>query len=190
MGFDLKGFKPNNEPLPDEPAWLADGDWAEEARKAYISWQQNTPGAHFRNDVWYWRPLWDFVCEVCDDILTEEDMEEGMSYPSSGLVISKTKAKKIAARLRKVDKDLEDHQIDHEKRKKDLPDEECDICDGTGRRNDDIGISARNVDPSYTCDWCNGKGTTRSYARKYTFDADNIRTFAEFCEYSGGFDIW
>ena len=189
MGFDLRGFKPNNEPLPDEPDWLADGDRAVEAKKAYVSWQQNTPGALFRNDVWNWRPLWNFVCEVCDDILTEEDMEEGMSYPSSGLVISKTKAKKIAARLRKVDKDLEDHQIDHEKRKKDLPDEECDLCHGTGRRNDDIGVLARIADPSYTCNGCNGKGTTR-YATLYTFDADNVRTFAEFCEYSGGFDIW
>ena len=29
-----------------------------------------------------------------------------------------------------------------------------------------------------------------SFAAFYTFDPDNVRTFAEFCEYSGGFDIW
>ena len=108
---------------------------------------------------------------------------------TTGHVISKIKAKKIAARLRKVDKDLEDHQINHEKRKKDLPDEECDLCDGTGRRNDDIGVSARNADPDYTCNGCNGKGTRRPFAASYPFDANNVREFEKFCNYSGGFDI-
>ena len=192
MGFDLRGFKPNNEPLPDEPAWLEQGDRAEEARKAYISWQQNTPGAYFRNEVWYWRTLWDFVCEVCDDILTEEDMEEGMGW--SGHVISKTKAKKIAARLRKVDKDLEDHQIDHERRMNNLPDEECDLCGGTGKRKDPLDEEKFSVFKSgpvreIHCDDCNGKGITRPFITKYHFKADNVRTFAEFCEYSGGFTI-
>ena len=188
MGFDLRGLKPNNEVKPDEPNWLAEGNWAEKEREAYFSWQQNTPGAYFRNNVWYWRPLWNFVCEVCDDILTQKDMEEGMT--NSGHVISKTKAKKIASRLRKMDKDLEDHQIGHERHMSNLKDVECDICYGTGRRNDDIGVSARNADPNYTCNGCNGKGTRRPFAASYPFDADNVREFGKFCSDSGGFDIW
>ena len=188
MGFDLRGLKPNNEVKPDEPNWLAEGNWAEKEREAYFSWQQNTPGAYFRNNVWYWRPLWNFVCEVCNDILTEKDMEKGME--NSGHVISKTKAKKIASRLRKMDKDLEDHQIGHERHMSNLKDVECDICYGTGRRNDDIGVSARNADPDYTCNGCDGKGTRRPFAASYPFDADNVREFGKFCSDSGGFDIW
>ena len=188
MGFDLRGLKPNDETRPDEPNWLDESDWAIDQREAWMSWQQNTPGAYFRNNVWYWRPLWNFVCEVCDDILTQKDMEKGME--NSGHVISKTKAKKIASRLRKMDKDLEDHQIGHERHMSNLKDVECDICYGTGRRNDDIGVSARNADPDYTCNGCNGKGTRRPFAASYPFDADNVREFGKFCSDSGGFDIW
>ena len=69
MGFDLRGLKPNDEIVPDEPNWLDESDWAVQQREAWSSWQQNTPGSYFRNNVWYWRPLWNFVCEVCDDCL-------------------------------------------------------------------------------------------------------------------------
>ena len=187
MGFDLRGLQPSDKPLPDSPNWLDEGDWAEKQRKAYFTWQHNTPGAYFRNNVWYWGPLWGFVCKVCDNILSEDDIKYGMT--NSGHVISKTKAKKIAAKLRKVDDNLEDHQLDYEKNLEELPDESCKICWGTGRRNDDIGVTARNADPNYTCNGCNGKGTRRPFAASYPFDANNIRKFGEFCDLSGGFEI-
>jgi len=78
MGFDLRGLKPNDEPVPDEPNWLDGNKWAIEQKEAWMSWQENTPGAYFRNNVWYWRPLWNFVCKVCNDIMTDDDMENGM----------------------------------------------------------------------------------------------------------------
>lgn len=34
----------------------------------------------------------------------------------------------------------------------------CEVCDGTGRRNDVIGRQARQQDPSYTCNGCDGAG--------------------------------
>jgi len=95
MGFDLSGMNPNltrQEPeLPPFPE-RTDKDW-----EKYHDWQEENCGTYFRNNVWWWRPLWNFVSSVCEDILTEKDIESG-SY-NDGHKISKTKAGKMAKRL-------------------------------------------------------------------------------------------
>jgi len=95
MGFDLSGMNPNltrQEPeLPPFPE-RTDKDW-----EKYHDWQEANCGTYFRNNVWWWRPLWNFVSSVCEDILTEKDIESG-SY-NDGHKISKTKAGKMAKRL-------------------------------------------------------------------------------------------
>ena len=75
MGFDLSGLNPNmTRPQPDLPPFpdRTDKDWAK-----YNDWQEENCGTYFRNNVWWWRPLWHFVTNICDDILTEKDMEQG-----------------------------------------------------------------------------------------------------------------
>jgi len=52
---------------------------------------------NFRNNAWWWRPLWQYVTETCQDILTEKDIESG-SY-NNGHLINEDKALKIARRL-------------------------------------------------------------------------------------------
>ena len=98
MGFDLSGMNPNltrQEPaLPPFPE-RTDGDW-----EKYHDWQEENSGVYFRNNVWWWRPLWNFVSSTCDSILTEKDIESG-SY-NDGHRISKTKADRIARRLFKL----------------------------------------------------------------------------------------
>ena len=37
--------------------------------------EEENPGVYFRNNVWWWRPLWNYVCEECDYILEEDDYE-------------------------------------------------------------------------------------------------------------------
>ena len=98
MGFDLSGINPNvSRPEPELPPFpeRTDKDW-----EKYHDWQEENCGTYFRNNVWFWRPLWNFVTGVCDDILTEKDIEKG-SF-NDGHKISKTKANKIAKRLFKL----------------------------------------------------------------------------------------
>ena len=54
-------------------------------------------GKYFRNNIWYWHPLWKYVCTNCEDILTKEEMEGG-SF-NDGIEISPIKAMQIANRL-------------------------------------------------------------------------------------------
>lgn len=45
--------------------------------------------------------------------------------------------------------------------------ERCDLCDGGGLRNDAIGRSAREDDPSYTCNGCRGTGRRRLWPTQW-----------------------
>lgn len=112
MGFDLHGLKPQENTKKPEilikhsSGWLIEDEAIQrEWYNAYEKWENENPGVYFRNNVWFWRPLWMYVCASCQDILTEKDMSKG-SY-NDGHKISKTKSKKIAARLRKMIKNLE-----------------------------------------------------------------------------------
>ncbi|QDP53414.1 MAG: hypothetical protein GOVbin4296_24 [Prokaryotic dsDNA virus sp.] len=118
MGFDVYGVKPqiNTEktdttlyPIYSELELLEDfkeqhklleGLTSEDRKKYWNSmerYEEDNPGVYFRNNVWWWRPLWHFVCQQCSDILSEEEMNAG-SY-NDGKVISKAKSKKISKRL-------------------------------------------------------------------------------------------
>ena len=76
-------------------------DKDEKLKKIYFEQQDGyeniNPGNYFRNNVWWWRPLWHYVCNSCDDILTEEDIEGGAS--NSGHKINADKALEIGVRL-------------------------------------------------------------------------------------------
>ena len=229
MGFDVNGLNPRiNKTLEDFPIYhkYEQMDWKYKYEKmeengekeAYINeyeaYNKSNPGIYFRNNVWYWRPLWTYVCSTCDDILSEENMEDGCS--NSGGKISKTKAIRIAKRLKSninkgyVDK-LEKADIET---RKGLPKEECYCCNGVGTRKgwegwqsktkwlkyhdsldapkseNSTSVGYKHAHSCKGCNCCKGTGKVDSFGAHYPFSADNVKEFAEFCEESGGFEIW
>lgn len=156
MGFDLCGVKP-----------------------------KNTKGEYFRNNCWYWRPLWDYVGEACKDFLTNNDMEMGGF--NDGHQISDSKAKRIAIRLEHLLRqgEVKRYEEEYKQQMKDIPDEKCDLCNGTGTRND-----KHTEYKKMKCNKCGGKGKVRPFDTVYPFEESNIKEFMEFCRNSGGFQIW
>ena len=79
MGMDVYGLAPKTK--GEKPTM----DWSlkpsDEESKAYFDakdiFEKENVGYYFRNNVWWWRPLWDYVYQLNDDILTEEDYEHG-----------------------------------------------------------------------------------------------------------------
>ena len=61
--------------------------------KQHGEFEAVNPGVYFRNNVWCWRPLWDYVCGSLD-CLTQEDWNEG--HTNNGHLISEEKAVAIA----------------------------------------------------------------------------------------------
>jgi hypothetical protein len=107
MGFDLFGVKPKEN--TKKPSLLKKdffdihNDLREEYRNLQTEYENNNKGIYFRNNAWWWRPLWIYVYDNCKDILTEKDYESG--HYNDGHKISDTKAKRIATRLTKLDKE-------------------------------------------------------------------------------------
>ena len=185
MGFDLYGLNPKGD-IP-KPVIT---DWQDEKQtKDFFKYQNETPGSYFRANVWYWRPLWQYVTVACEDILTEKDMERG-EY-NDGHRISKTKANRIASRLKNADKNGEimKYESEYKAYLKSLPEEDCNICEGTGVREDEIGKEAREKNEEYKCNGCLGEGKRDNFGTHYPFESEEVMRFAEFCEQSGGFEI-
>ena len=194
MGFDLSGLAPENinDFIKPSITW-GDGVTDEERSKYFEEldkFKENVPGDYFRANVWSWRPLWTYVCLVCDNILTDGDEHSG-SY-NDGHIISKTKSKRIASRLRRLYKSgqLDKYLDDRDKYLNELDPEECELCEGTGWRDDAIGKKAREADPLYSCNGCKGKGEKKNWQCSYYIDKEFVKEFAIFCEKSGGFEIW
>ena len=107
MGFDIYGLNPHNpnnavKPTIDPDDNPTETEW-KEYFKAIDDYETEVVGHYFRNNVWFWRPLWDFVCKNCSDILSEKNMIGG--HYNDGHKISKTKATRIGKRLKKLLRD-------------------------------------------------------------------------------------
>lgn len=138
-------------------------------------------GQYFRNSIWWWRPLWNYVNEVFPDILRGDDHEEG--HMNNGHLITKRKAERLAERLEAHLKSgaVRAYARQYGKKLRSLPKEKCLVCKGTGKRKDKSGTSI--------CYACKGEGTQDNFMRNYPFATANVREFANFCKRSGGFRI-
>ena len=190
MGFDLYGLNPASNDKPDVPDFINDEDGA----KAYFAWQDKTEGAYFRANVWYWRPIWAFVCGASDGIFTDKDRDYGNS--NSGHRISMTKSKRIAARLRKLDKggviqSWEDEMMEHYNKAKKHNENVQKTLDAITKNckkehGDDI-VPADYPEP-YNTQW-NEAYNQRDWGSSYPPSRKYIMEFANFAEHSGGFEI-
>ena len=195
MGFDLSGVNPKMNMKQEElPVYnkYNNMDWSDKMKaldndeklskqywKEYDEYQDANPGVYFRNNVWWWRPLWQFVCERFDDVLTEQDMERGCY--NDGHEITADKAMQIGIDLTCM---LEDGRIEayadrYEKELKELPQVDCSVCNGNNHGNH----------KKRDCKSCNQTGLRNDWACSYPFDVENVREFATFCLQSGGFTI-
>ena len=195
MGFDLSGLNPKMNMEPDDVPFYTElnktsftfryklFELSEDIKEKYYkdmdAWEDSNPGVYFRNNVWWWRPLWQFVCERFDDILTEKDMEHG-SY-NDGHEISADKAMKIGIELTSMLKSgrIKEYSDRYEADMKALPKVVCNRCNGNNHGN------RKKKD----CNPCNKTGERDDWATSYPFDVRNVEEFAKFCLESGGFSI-
>tara|TARA_B100000029_G_scaffold386023_1_gene381773 strand:- start:822 stop:1445 length:624 start_codon:yes stop_codon:yes gene_type:complete len=206
MGFDLYGENPKNNAMEDDlnrrdalgKKW-SDGSLTEEQEEEYFALTKairaDNPGEYFRNNVWWWRKLWIFVCNSCDKILSEKDISGG-SFNDNHL-ITEDKALAIADRL---DALLEDGTVDtiqkdvmeqveagrkiNKQVEKEIQELRKLVIKATG--NEDI------VPMNYPEEWREQYDKIRSkenWSSRYPFHKDNVKEFSKFCRQSGGFRI-
>ena len=177
MGFDVHGLNPQmNTKMGETYEKYNPMDWKERQEafeneegleKKYWDeqdkYQEDNCGVYFRNNCWWWRPLWNFICENCDDILSEEQMESG-NY-NDGVEITDKQAKTIGERIEKLDKSgvLLEYEVSYEAARLEAE------KNNEGKKSSDDGYN---------------------WASSYPYNADNVRQFGKFATQSGGFEIW
>ena len=208
MGFDLygenpkvvKGFSDKKSERYEELASMSYSDrekqgFNDEYWELQSEWENNNPGNYFRNNVWWWRPLWTFTCDHCADFLTEDDMNGGCYNDS--YIITEDKAVAIAERLYEALKEpetqeyLDNHMKAMEKAKK-----HNEIIEQEKKALDEIAVAItgdKNVAPiDYPKDLkkkFDELMKKRDWASSYPINRENIENFARFAEQSGGFSI-
>jgi hypothetical protein len=136
-------------------------------------------GAYFRNNVWWWRPLAEYILA---NVNIPDEEARNWQY-NDGTVVSEETALHIADTLEGLiaQGHTQRYKEQYRKRRARLPLVECPICHGLGLRPDNIVKG--------TCNTCAGEGKVQHWDTHYHFDTENVKEFAKFCRDSGGFRI-
>ena len=134
-------------------------------------------GRYFHNNVWYWRPLANYIASIAPSIYSES------WHFNDGAVCNASQALELASILQAaIDSGAVDTYAQaYAQRLNLLPDEQCKFCHGTGTRNDPYLVG--------TCNSCHGEGFVRPFDTNYPFSVQNVIDFAIFITSSGGFTI-
>ena len=202
MGMDVHGKNPKqNKKLSDFPIYYKfskmdfEEKWGElekkenkEIKKQYHKewdeWESSNPGIYFRNNVWWWRPLWDYCYHIADDLISEELWNRGHNNDGAGL--NDRDAKLLGNRL--LQKIREGHAANYKDKYQQRGENEYEQSYLYHK-----GITSHTIGSDLTGEPGNhfpkyGKDGS-SIAFEYPFDIDNVKAFAEFCIQSGGFEI-
>ena len=205
MGMDVYGRNPKqNKPIEEFPVYhkytmmeKSDKDdnidgfkqkWKEldadrTLREQYYSelekYEEVNCGYYFRNNCWWWRPLWNYCYHIADDLISEELFDDGHSNSGAGL--DDKGAKLLGNRLLQQIREGKtiQYQASYQQYLDDLPDSDCMRCNNNNRGHN----------KKKECTNCNKTGKSTNFNKHYPFDIDNVREFAEFCLQSGGVEI-
>ena len=155
---------------------------------------KSSKGEYFRNNVWWWRRLADFVCEHTGCV---EEKDKGEWQMNSGHRVSGDLAKQIANQLRTlikngtVDKAIK--EVEEETKKAETNNKQVQKLHEMLRSKVEQEVGNKNLAPAdypeedhKTWDWIQSK---YNYGSSYPFTKENVEEFIEFCEESNGFTI-
>ena len=160
MGMDVYGLNPELKSEKPEIDW---NDSTEEQRDQYFEainvFESENPGYYFRNNVWWWRPLWHYTCNVCESVMTVEDIQKG-EYNEGYEYSPELTAKMVE--LLEIDIANNGHHLyekEHLEQQKEA------------KKQEESG----EIDKAWVC--------------SYPFDPENVEEFVKFMKHSGGFQI-
>lgn len=157
-------------------------------------------GQYFRNNVWGWRPLAEYILSVAPVKITSQ-CERWHSNDGDGL--DKDNSLLLAAALRNeiISGRTAEYAAKRQEQLDGLPLVDCEQCHGTGIRDDERGREAgypemvideeghpRNGQTGW-CNGCDGRGKNKDFTTHYSFEVENVAEFCDFLEGCGGFAI-
>ncbi len=137
-------------------------------------------GSYFRNNVWWWRPLWNYCHHVAPDLIDGDLFSSGGYNEGAGLNAKGAAKLAIILETKLAEGHTKHWEEEYKLYIESLPDDDCSVCNNNNRGN-------KKKKDCYSCD---GKGTQESWSKSYPFDVENVENFAKFLIDSGGFEIW
>lgn len=144
-------------------------------------------GQYFRNNVWWWHPLWD----CCEHFFPEITSKVKYAHENSGDGLNGRDARKLGFYLEKVINDgkVEEYINSFNKAKEDAEAEVCAWCDNEHVLLEENSSTTKYVFKAKSCKICNGTGKVPSTLTWYSLDLENVKSFSEFLKECGGFRI-
>lgn len=154
---------------------------------------ENETGEYFRNNVWWWHPLWSYCCHISPELAGK--VESGHDNSGDGLDAVDSRKLGFIVQQSVTTGAAQEYVDEYNKDTATLPDEPCfcvkqslmDVFSMSG----DIPFPKSSEDkiPNPECHTCKGSGMQRNWNTNYHIDVDNIQSFAEFLIDCGGFQI-
>jgi hypothetical protein len=144
----------------------------------------NPKGEYFRANVWYWRPLWEYVHTIKPELT---DKVESPHYNDGSGLNAKDSRTLSQLLLKDIDSGKTEQYIsDYMQAINDLPLEDCSYCNQTGFRE----WSKDGAQVQKVCNACNGQLKLKSWECNYPMHIDVVKEFQQFLYYCGGFNIY
>lgn len=197
MGFDLYGLNPKikeGSVKPERPTDMKDQAEIDEYVSAMEKFESENKGFYFRNNVWWWRPLAQYIIEQTK-VITDQKKIEGFSY-NDGIEISKEEAIQIAKQLKHLIKTGHTKKYEEEYmlayKKAELHNKkvqkELDSFQKAMDKKHGKDIAPKDY-PKEDYEKWNAIYSKKDFNGGYPFSEKNVKEFAEFAEQSGGFQI-
>ena len=146
-------------------------------------------GEYFRNNVWYWHPLWDYCCHIDNKLIKKVPYAHENSGDGLGLVASRKLGLQIQESI--SNGEAQKYIDTYYQTLQDLPDEPCFCTSNTLFESYTFNgeIPFPKKDPKKECNLCNGSGMKQNWNKNYHITLENIQNFSLFLLDCGGFQI-
>ena len=197
MGFDIYGLNPKLKGKRPKIDWDKKPTKAEADQyfKDVEKFEEENPGYYFRNNVWWWRPLADFVLWLADKELGDKDREGWHS--NGGHRVDEKTATIIAELLEaSIDEGIAQRMEEENKRKmskaqahnKEIEKKHKELRKIVERHTGKKDLVPNDYPEPFNSQWNDIQKLT-NYEAHYPFSVENVKSFAKFCRESGGFEI-
>lgn len=198
MGFDVYGLNPTIQEGSVKPEIDWNTEPSGEERKAYFEqsekYEDDNKGVYFRNNVWWWRRLAQYVYENTDEI-SEDDY--GLWHENSGHQVDEVTAIRIADRLEELIKQghtaeyqlqVEEAMAHAEEDNKVIEEKMKALREKVIKLTGDKDIAPADYPEIQSKEW-EFLYSQKSWDDSYPFSVENVQDFANFSRHSGGFEI-
>jgi len=197
MGFDITGLNPKNLEInePKRPDNLF--KLSQEKQDKYFEDRENytsQSGTYFRNNVWWWRPLADYVLEYTKVI--PEDRKECWGY-NDCCIINQKEAEMISQQLdhliktghtKKFEKDYEIERKKLEKHNDKVEKQLEAFCKSVEKKLRTTNLAPNQFPENDKKKW-DSIYKRKKWGASYPFSVANVKEFSDFCKNCGGFTI-